>query len=114
MVFDRDRWCVRCGKAFVKRRGGYSIHHLTLRSHGVDNSVEAQVLACGSGTTGCHGWIHANPAAARAAGWIRSGTAKAGSAAQPVMVAVPSGFAWFLLLPDGTRRGVEAPEAAAA
>lgn len=24
---------------------------------------------CGSGTTGCHGWIHANPAEAYARGW---------------------------------------------
>jgi hypothetical protein len=114
MVFDRDRWCVRCGKALVKRRGGYSVHHLTLRSHGVDNSVEAQILVCGSGTTGCHGWIHAHPAAARAAGWMRLGTAKRDSALQPVMVALPSGYGWFLLTPDGKRHGAEAPEGAAA
>jgi hypothetical protein len=114
MVFDRDRWCVRCGKALVKRRGGYSIHHLTLRSHGVDNSVEAQILLCGSGTTGCHGWVHAHPAAARAAGWIRLGTANGDSAVQPVMVALPSGYGWFLLTPDGKRHGTEAPEGAVA
>jgi hypothetical protein len=113
-VFDRDRWCVRCGKAFVRRRGGYSIHHLTLRSHGVDNSVEAQILVCGSGTTGCHGWIHAHPAAARTAGWMRLGTANGDSALQPVMVALPSGYGWFLLTPDGKRHGAEAPEGAAA
>lgn len=114
MVFDRDRWCVRCGKALAKGQGGYSIHHLTLRSHGVDNSVEAQILLCGSGTTGCHGWVHAHPAAARAAGWIRLGTANAVTAPQPVRVALPPGYGWFVLLPDGTRRGIEAPEGAEA
>jgi hypothetical protein len=25
---------------------------------------------CGSGTTGCHGWCHSNPAAARERGWM--------------------------------------------
>lgn len=113
-VFNRDRWCVRCGKALLKGRGDYSIHHLTLRSHGVDNRVEAQALFCGSGTTGCHGWVHAHPAAARAAGWIRLGNARPGSAPQPVMVAVPGGYAWFTLLADGTRHGTEAPEGTAA
>lgn len=113
-VFDRDRWCVRCGKTLVKGQGGYSIHHLTLRSHGIDNSVEAQILLCGSGTTGCHGWVHAHPAEARVAGWIRPGNAKAGNAPQPVMVTLPSGYGWFVLLPDGTRRGAEAPEGTAA
>jgi hypothetical protein len=111
-VFDRDRWCVCCGKALVKGQGGYSIHHLTLRSHGVDNSVEAQILLCGSGTTGCHGWVHAHPAAARAAGWVRLGNAKADPAPEPVMVALPDGYAWFLLLADGTRIGAESPEGA--
>lgn len=114
-VFDRDRWCLRCGKAPVKREGGYSIHHLTFRSHGVDNSVEAQILLCGSGTTGCHGWVHAHPAKARAAGWIRSGNASTDPGEQPVMVALSSGrFGWFVLLPDGTRRGVPDPEEVAA
>lgn len=28
------------------------------------------VLLCGSGTTGCHGWAHANVAAAKAVGLI--------------------------------------------
>ncbi|RSN65449.1 HNH endonuclease [Amycolatopsis sp. WAC 04182] len=34
---------------------------LYLPSHGID--------VCGSGTTGCHGWIHANPAESYANGW---------------------------------------------
>lgn len=28
------------------------------------------VLLCGSGTTGCHGWVHANPRDAQLLGWI--------------------------------------------
>ena len=27
---------------------------------------------CGSGTTGCHGWVHSHPFEARAMGWIVS------------------------------------------
>ncbi len=34
---------------------------LWLPSNGLD--------VCGSGTTGCHGWIHANPEKAYASGW---------------------------------------------
>ena len=31
------------------------------------------ILACGSGDTGCHGWIHAHPREAMSLGYIVSG-----------------------------------------
>jgi hypothetical protein len=114
-VWARDLWCVRCGKALVKGGGGYSIHHRILRSQGLDNSVQAQLLFCGSGSTGCHLIAHKARKASEDAGWILPGTGKKiDPATVPVMVATPSGFAWFILLPDGSRRGSVAPEGRAA
>lgn len=34
------------------------------------NSPANLLLLCGSGTTGCHGWVEANRTAARNAGWL--------------------------------------------
>lgn len=112
-VYGRDLgWCVRCGLAVTQ--GGFSIHHRVLRSHGTDHSPQNQITLCGSGTTGCHGYVHAHPAAARAAGWMLPGNEDTDPAAEPVMVALPSGYAWFRLLPDGRREAADAPEGVAA
>jgi len=46
------------------------MHHRRRRSQGGQDSVENLVLLCGSGTTGCHGWVHAHPADARTAGFL--------------------------------------------
>lgn len=43
---------------------GASLHHRRKRSQGGTWSCANIVHTCGSGTTGCHGWIEANPAAA--------------------------------------------------
>lgn len=62
----RDNFCcVLCGRAI----DGGSRHHRQLRRHG-DHSPANIVLLCGSGTTGCHGWVHAHPAASYAQGWL--------------------------------------------
>jgi hypothetical protein len=58
------------------------------------------ILLCGSGTTGCHGWCHANPTSARAGGWIID------TGEHPADVAVylrPRTLyaAWWLLDDDG-------------
>lgn len=39
----------------------YSIHHRLLRSQGGTNAPANLLTLCGSGVTGCHGWVHANP-----------------------------------------------------
>lgn len=57
--------CARCGQ-YVE---GGSRHHRQLRRHG-DHSAANIVLLCGSGTTGCHGWVHAHPAESYALGWL--------------------------------------------
>lgn len=60
--------CVRCGMA------GNNFHHRRSRSV-TDDCTHAPcnaITLCGSGTTGCHGWVHAHPFEARAMGWIVS------------------------------------------
>lgn len=64
-VLDRDQGqCVRCGSRLWGDRGhGWSIHHRAPRSSGGSLKVAwvnlpgNLLLLCGSGTTGCHGWI---------------------------------------------------------
>ena len=59
-----------------------NFHHRKPRSLGGEWSAANGLQVCGSGTTGCHGWITANPAGARAKGWSVS------SYADPALVSV--------------------------
>lgn len=45
-------------------------HHKLLRKHGGGDERENTLDLCGSGTTGCHGHVHANPAESYARGWL--------------------------------------------
>ena len=66
-IDTRDcRRCARCGCAIWSNG---SRHHRKFRSRRGGDEVSNGVLLCGSGTTGCHGWVHDNPAAARAEGF---------------------------------------------
>lgn len=78
LIVDRDQGtCARCGAGVdPSRRGvGWSIHHRRPRGMGgsrdpqVSSPVNGVVL-CGSGTTGCHGWVEANREDARLMGWL--------------------------------------------
>ena len=67
LVRDRDGGCVRCG------RWGGNTHHRKLRSQSSKQEVHLPqnlIVLCGSGTTGCHGWVHANPAESYEQGWL--------------------------------------------
>lgn len=73
----RDR-CERCGRQLDGWDGG-SYHHRRIKGMGGDRRPETNLpanllLLCGSGTTGCHGWVHAggNRAVALEAGWLVS------------------------------------------
>lgn len=55
----RERWCRLC------ERPATNTHHLLYRSHGGDDVPENLIPLCGSGTTGCHGKIHAHDPDAR-------------------------------------------------
>lgn len=72
LVLDRDGGCcIRCNTA----QGLRSTHHRRPRRAGGDRRPDANspanlVTLCGSGTTGCHGWVEQNRAEARRWGWL--------------------------------------------
>jgi hypothetical protein len=51
---------------------------------------------CGSGTTGCHGYIETHPEVSYARGWKLRGTR------DPSIAPVQLCGQWYILLPDGT------------
>ena len=75
LVDERDgRCCVRCGASLYAVNG--SRHHRKLRSQcdrAEKHTPANLILLCGLGTTGCHGWAHAHPQAARDEGLIVHG-----------------------------------------
>lgn len=95
------RRCARCGEVIWENG---SRHHRKLRSRGGADAPENLILACGSGTTGCHGWMHANPAEATALGFIVPTWRD--PAAHPMLHAL---YGWVWLLPDGTAEGAAPP-----
>lgn len=71
LVDERDQQCcVVCGMSLYAVSG--SRHHRRPRSHkfGGLHLPANLILVCGSGTTGCHGKIHANPAWAYQMGYL--------------------------------------------
>lgn len=56
--------CIVCGKP------SHNGHHRKLRSQGGGEEHWNILRVCGSGTTGCHGLIHANPEAAYESGLL--------------------------------------------
>jgi hypothetical protein len=72
-VMERDGGrCFKCGAPLTTSWPGYSCHHRRLRGAGGTDTPENRIMLCGSGTTGCHGWVHAHPALARGEGWLCS------------------------------------------
>lgn len=61
---DHER-CARCGVPIV----GGSRHHRKFKSRRGGDEVSNGILLCGSGTTGCHGWVHHHPTIARLEGF---------------------------------------------
>lgn len=56
--------CERCGTPRQTTK-----HHRKKRSHGGPWCPTNVVDVCGSGTTGCHGWIEDHPDEAEIQGW---------------------------------------------
>lgn len=77
IAVERDgMMCRRCCRHI---RGESSIHHRLPRGMGGSNSLAGSarverpcnlVRLCGSGVTGCHGWIEQNRDAAYRTGWL--------------------------------------------
>jgi hypothetical protein len=69
--------CARCGSY-----GGGNVHHRRPRGRGGShitqeddpenyaNCLSNLLWLCGSGTTGCHGWVESNRTASYEAGWL--------------------------------------------
>jgi len=56
--------CEMCG-----RWGATNAHHRRNRSQGGDDELSNLLLLCGSGTTGCHGFVTTEPQIAKRMGW---------------------------------------------
>lgn len=86
-----------------------TVHHRLKRSAGGPWSPSNLLRACGSGTTGCHGWTEAHPADAQAAGtWLLRGE---DPAVEPVIMAPGHLWrAWWLLDEEGIYRWVAEPD----
>lgn len=100
LVMERaGRRCERCGRTIV---GEFSIHHRQPRGMGGSRAADKNqpqnlLLLCGSGTTGCHGWIESHRAKAISDGFIVP------SWADPAAVSVFIGQRWArFLTPEGT------------
>lgn len=76
IVLVRDGACCRrCGRYLRE----YSVHHRLPRGMGGSRSSSGHdrterpsnlVVLCGSGVTGCHGWIESNRSKAYESGWL--------------------------------------------
>lgn len=94
LVLARDLGrCSWCGRWYGD---ALNIHHRLLRSHGTDNSPSNLIALCGSGTTGCHGGVHAKVAVSHARGMIVR------SWERPAEVPVLTWRGLLLLHDDGT------------
>lgn len=103
-VDERDEQkCTRCG---VWIEGNGSRHHRQRRAVG-GHTLPNLILLCGSGTTGCHNWVHSNPALAKISGYIVA-TWVTDVSSVPVMVNVAGDLEgghleWMLLSAEGER-----------
>jgi 5-methylcytosine-specific restriction protein A len=96
--------CVRCAAPATQ------IHHRRSRGRGGSsdpaiNSPANLLTLCGSGTTGCHGWVESNRREAEIEGYIvRHGARSPGTV--PVRIFTPLVFqqwTWVLLGADGSK-----------
>jgi len=93
--------CERCGIPLSKGFY-YSLHHRTPRGMGGSreerlNLPSNLVAICGSGTTGCHGFIESNREMAEREGWLVSRYEE--SAEIPIFI---YGVGWRYLMDEGT------------
>jgi hypothetical protein len=101
-VLLRDNFrCVRCGVLLLSAEGR-SVHHLLNRSQGGKDAASNLILLCGSGTTGCHGWVTEHPRQARdEGGWARRSRGPLLPDEIPVLYAQEGGRqGWFTLGDD--------------
>jgi len=99
LVRERDDWrCARCAGW-----GPLSTQHRVARGMGgtrwLGINLPSNLLTlCGSGTTGCHGWVESHPEWAQAHGWSVSVHGRD----QVHLIHVWTWRGWVRLNPDGT------------
>lgn len=107
LVDERDECsCVRCGRWLQGRPA--SRHHRKRRSQAARGEVHSPanlILLCGTGTTGCHGWVHAHPVEAREHGWMLRSTDD--PKAVPMLHSL---YGWVLLDERGRAHIIDEPE----
>lgn len=69
-VFERSGGRCEAAVEHVCDGHGTQAHHVRRRSQGGTDTADNLLWVCGSGSTGCHGWIHANPQTATALGLL--------------------------------------------
>lgn len=101
LILDRDRRrCIRCGTAPGDQWPGLSIQHRIARGMGGTSDPlighpTNGITLCGSGTTGCHGWVEHHPTEAQMFGYALPSTV------WPVSVPVLTFAGWQMLTADG-------------
>lgn len=106
LVRLRSAACEACGAA-----PGQSFSHRVSASRGGTYAPSNGIRACGSGTTGCHGWFESHPLHAGNGGWhIRRDRRSPRDV--PVFLVTPEAplGGWVLLDDEGAREAVHADD----
>jgi hypothetical protein len=102
IVRQRDGYrCQMCGRSIVDFPS--SIHHRINRGSGGSAKLERPSLLirmCGTGTTGCHGWVTNEPRQAGKWGWLLP---KNNPDIDPERERILLYDGWHILTDDGTR-----------
>lgn len=110
LCFTRDRsLCIRCGAPAtnLQHREGRGMGGRQDPAERARVNSPAYLLSlCGSGTTGCHGWVETNRTEARELGYAT----RRNSPTDPATVPVLTVDGWQLFLDDGTRIPTTAPQ----
>lgn len=106
LVLARGQYkCERCRRDFM--RMGVSIHHRRPRMMGGSKNPDLHkasnlIALCGSGTSGCHGWVENNRASARAFGYLLENVESAEQAPFKDMNGT-----WWLIDNDGSKKELD-------